>query len=293
MDLQEWREQKESGITADADVQDAAVQEQNGVDQEYHDAPEYEESDAVTDDQEGVSDTLEPDEDIEVPEAQKTAFQKALEREKRKAEERVRLEIEEQYNPYKSFFDKLGINDPAAAMQAIEQQQREQQILEQAEQLAYEQGWTDEQARVWLETQQEQQRMRDEVHDLRVSAQINELADNPDYAGIKGMKEQIKQKITASGGALTAEEAYWALGGKQRAEQMKREAEQREIAKRSKGQRTVQQDGTAASTDKQLSPQLRSEAKRLGMSEQEAIRLQDMPNDLEGFRKWKQNQRRA
>ncbi|WP_410512054.1 hypothetical protein PaeBR_18720 [Paenibacillus sp. BR2-3] len=293
MDLQAWREQKQTGIPADADVQDAAVQEEEEVEELERDADPDEIEDPAEDseiDTEGEPDP-EQDEEPELPEAQKTAFQKALEREKRKMKEEqdtMRSELEQQYNPYKSFFDQLGITDPAIALKAIE----DNRLLKQAEQLADDQGWSDDQALKYLKQRQEQHRLSEELHDLRISNQINELADNPDYAGIKGMKEQIKSKITASGGALSAEEAYWAVGGKERAAQLKRETTQREIAKRATAKRTVQTDTAAsANGEKTLPEEVRQAAKAAGISEKEARRLVDMPNDLEGYRKWKKQGR--
>lgn len=301
MNLQEWREQKETGMTAEEtqpEVQDAAVHEEpEVVEEEPIDTPEEPEDDvdpSDADDTEESSEESEEEEDIELPEAQKTAFQKALEREKRKfseREEQLKHEYEQQYNPYKSFFDQLGI-DPATAQHAIEQNR----IRQQAEQLAYDQGWTDEQAQAYLQNQLEQQRQAEELHDLRVTVQINDLADKPEFAGIKQMKDQIKQLIKESGGKLSADQAYWAIGGPDRAKQLQREAQQREIAKRAKTKRTVQTDNPASvPTEKPLPPDVKRAAQEAGISEREARRLMDMPNDLEGYRKWKasQNQRRA
>lgn len=301
MNLQEWREQKETGMTAEEtqpDVQDAAVYEEpETIDEEPIDISDEVDDDAEqidTDEPEGPSDELDDEDSIELPEAQKTAFQKALEREKRKLaerEEQLKQEYEQQYNPYKSFFDQLGI-DPATAQQAIEQNR----IRQQAEQLAYDQGWTDEQAQAYLQNQLEQQRQAEELHDLRVTVQINDLADKPEFAGIKQMKDQIKQLIKDSGGKLTADQAYWAIGGPDRAKQLQREAQQREIAKRAKPKRTVQTDNpVSVPTEKPLPPDVQRAAQEAGISEREARRLMDMPNDLEGYRKWKasQNQRRA
>ncbi|KKO51148.1 hypothetical protein [Paenibacillus sp. DMB20] len=300
MDLQTYREMKESGMTAEntqPDVQDAAVYEEpdtydDPVD--VTDDPEEDVEDTVTDDLDDTVDPTDDEEDIELPEAQKTAFQKALEREKRKLaerEEQLKKEYEEQYNPYKSFFDQLGV-DPATAQQAIERNRIQQQV----EQLAYEQGWTDDQAQAYLQNQLEQQRQAEELHDLRVTVQISELADKPEFSGIKQMKDSIKQLIKDSGGKLTAEQAYWAIGGPDRAKQLQREAQQREIAKRAKAKRTVQADNpVTVPTEKPLSPDVKRAAVEAGISEKEARRLMDMPNDLESYRKWKstQNQRRA
>lgn len=287
MDLQAWRNQQKTGIPADADVQDAAVQEEEVEDLEAEEAEE----EVIDSDDESEADAEVQDEEPALPEAQKTAFQKALEREKRKMKEEqdtMRSELEQQYNPYKAFFDQLGIQDPSIALKAIE----DNRLRKQAEQLADDQGWTDDQALQYLRQRQEQHRLSEELQDLRVANQINELADNPDYAGIKGMKEQIKGKIAASGGALSAEEAYWALGGKERAAQLKRETAQREIAKRSTAKRTVQTDTSAVpSGDKPLPVEVRQAAKAAGISEKEARRLVDMPNDLEGYRKWKKQGR--
>lgn len=298
MNLQEYREQKETGMTAEdtqPDVQDAAVQEEVNPEVDVTvDVTDEQEETVESDALEDVADESSDEEDIELPDAQKTAFQKALEREKRKLaerEEQLKQEYEQQYNPYKSFFDQLGI-DPATAQQAIESNR----IKQQAEQLAYEQGWTDEQAQAYLQNQMEQQRQAEELHDLRVTVQINDLADKPEFSGIKQMKDQIKQLIKDSGGHLNAEQAYWAIGGPERAKQLQREAQQREIAKRSKVTRTVQSDNPAVvPTEKPLPPEVKKAAQLAGISEKEARRLLEMPNDLEGYRKWKasQNQRRA
>ncbi|OZB90065.1 hypothetical protein [Paenibacillus sp. XY044] len=300
MNLQEWREQGDSGMTAEdtqPDVQDAAVQEEiepEIVDdyEQVEDTSDYEDDDIDPDASEDTPDDSEDEGDINLPEAQKTAFQKALEREKRKLaerEEQLKKEYEEQFNPYKAFFDQLGV-DPATAQQAIERNR----IQQQAAQLAYEQGWDEDQAQAYLQGQLEQQRQSDELHDLRVTVQIGELADKPEFTGIKQMKEPIKQLIKDSGGRLTAEQAYWAIGGPERAKQLQREAQQREIAKRSKAKRTVQKDETGSiPSEKPLPPEIQLAAKEAGISDKEARRLMDMPNDLESYRKWKQKQRRA
>ncbi len=302
MNLQEYRERNVTGMTAEEtqpDIQDAAVYEESEiVEEEKVDITDEEVTEDVqdidSDEPEDRSDASEDKDDIELPEGQKTAFQKALEREKRKLaerEEQLKQEYEQQYNPYKAFFDQLGI-DPMTAQQAIEQNK----IRQQAEQLAYEQGWTDEQAQAYLQNQIEQQRQAEELQDLRVTVQINDLADKPEFSGIRQMKDQIKQLIKDSGGKLTADQAYWAIGGPERAKQMQREAQQREIAKRSKAKRTVQTDNpVSVPTEKPLPPEVKRAAQEAGISEREARRLIDMPNDLEGYRKWKasQNQRRA
>jgi len=297
MNLEQWREQKESGMTAEEtqpEVQDAAVHEDPDTYDEHIDVTDEVEEDIEPEEVEDTTDDSEYEDDIELPESQKTAFQKALEREKRKLaerEEELKQEYEQQYNPYKSFFDQLGI-DPATAQQAIERNRIQQQV----EQLAYEQGWTDEQAQAYLQNQIEQERQADELNDLRVTVQINDLSDKPEFAGIKQMKDQIKQLIKESGGRLTADQAYWAIGGPERAKQLQREAQQREIAKRAKAKRTVQADNpSVVPTEKPLPPEVKQAAAEAGISEREARRLMDMPNDLEGYRKWKasQNQRRA
>lgn len=297
MNLQDWRDQRESGMTAEdtqPDVQDAAVYEEQEPDtfdeQEVDVITDEAEEDIEPDEAEDTSEASDDEEDIELPEEQKTAFQKALEREKRKLaerEEQLKQEYEQQYNPYKAFFDQLGV-DPATAQQAIERNR----IQQQAEQLAYEQGWTEDQAQAYLQNQLEQQRQAEELHDLRVSVQINELADKPEFAGIKQMKDQIKNFIKDSGGKLTAEQAYWAIGGPDRAKQLQREAQQREIAKRAKTKRTVQRDNpVSVPTEKPLSPEIKRAAAEAGISEKEARRLSEMPNDLESWRKWKASQK--
>lgn len=306
MNIDEYRAQQQSGIPADADGQDAADYEYEAGAYNEHEPEgdaEYEEgqeeapddqADVETDDPEA-----DPDDEVELPDDQKTAFQKMRERELRKMEEkfeREKAQLEQQYNPYKSFFEQLGIDDPAQAMQAVRENQARQQLQQQAEQYAYEYGWSEEQAAQYVQSTLAHQKQAEELQDLRVSMQVNELAAKPEYAGIKDMKDQIKSLITESGGTLTAEQAYWAIGGRDRAVQMKREAEQRAIAKRAKGTRTVQKDTPASAMGgaKPLPDDLRMAAKAAGVSDAEARKLMDMPNTLDEWREWKKkNQRRA
>lgn len=305
MNIDDYRAQQQSGIPADADGQDAADYEQDAEaynENEPEGDAEYEEGEEeAPDDQADVEadDSEDDGGELDLPEGQKTAFQKALEREKRKMQaerERERAELEQRYNPYKTFFDQLGIEDPTQAMQAVREQQERQRLQQQAQQYAYEYGWDEQQAEQYIQQQMAQQKQQEELQDLRVSVQINELASNKDYVGIKDMKPQIKALILESGGRLTAEQAYWAIGGRERAAQMKREAEQREIAKRAKGSRTVQKDtpGSPTGGAKPLPDDVVAAAREAGISQDEARRLMEMPNDLEGYRKWKaKNKRRA
>lgn len=285
MDLATYREQKETGMTAEPEVQ---TEVQDAAEQEVQDEVEDVDTDTEdTEDTETPSDESDEQEDVEVPENQKTAFQKALEREKRKireaAEQELRTQLEQQYQPHKKFFESLGI-DPEQAERAIE----EQRIRQQAAELAEQNGWDDDQAQYYLQQQIQQQRQQQEIHELRVSVQINDLADNPEYPGIKEMKQKLTQFI-AQNPNLNVEQAYWAVGGKQLADQLRREAEQREIAKRQKPKRTVQSDHAIATTGEKPLPQdILQQARRMGMSEQEARRLMNFDiNSLEEYRKQK------
>lgn len=273
MTLEAFRAAKESGVNLYDNVQqeDAAPEQ----------VIEHEESQDIEIEQ----DSHEPEQDVDpdpIPQEHQSAWAKRAERERRKAAEetetRLKAEYEAQINPYKAFFDKLGVK-PEDALQVMEQNRMRQE----AENLAYANGWTDEQAQMYMQNQQNQKEMRD----LRVSVQINDLADTADYPGIKQMKAPISDYISRNP-AATVTEAYYAVGGQSLVQQIKREAEQREIAKRSTAPRKVVSD--APSNNKGPEP-LTTEAvafmKRTGMSEAK-FREQYMgegPKNLEEFRK--------
>src|SRR5690606_27967610 len=105
-------------------------------------------------------------------------------------------------------------------------------------------------------------------------SQINRLKDNPDYAGIGQMGKDILSIIDKSAGALNVEEAYWALGGSKRAEQIRLETQAREAEKRRQKPRTVITDTpTTTAGEKPLPPEIARDAERMGISAAEARRL--------------------
>lgn len=258
MTQDDFREQ-ESG----EEVVDAALQEHDEVieQEEIVDGPELEEVD---------HDLADDDDDLpQLSDKEKTAFERRMEREKVKLQEKLEAELkqqyESQYGRHKQVVELLG-GDP----DAIEKRIRDNQIAQEAQRLAEANGWDDEQMNWWY-NQQKQDR---EVKELRVQMQISRLRDNPDYAGIAGMEKEILKKIEQTGGALSAEEAYWALGGKNRAEQIRLEAQVRESAKRTQKLRTVLTDSPTSGTgEKPLSPEIAREAERMGISAAEARRL--------------------
>ena len=291
--LAAYRQMKESGIDPYAAMEqvDAAPTPEVTEQQEVQET-EYTQD---TDDNADLSDdtVTADDEPIIIPQEQQTAFQKALEREKRKARETAEKKYSEQFekeytdklNPYKQFFDQLGI-DPQTAMQAIEQNK----IKQEAEQLAYNNGW-DEQQTQWYMQQQQQSK---ELHELRVSVQINDLSDTPDYPGIKGMKGQISDMIRQNPN-MNVQQAYWAVGGQSLAQQLKREAEQREIAKRSQTKRTVVSDSPITQTGPvPLTPEAVTFMRQNNMTEAQVRQLMqdDFPKDLQTFRKMRNQGRK-
>ena len=152
----------------------------------------------------------------------------------------------------------------------IEQRIREQRVVNEAQRIADQNGWDEDQTRWYIEQQKQQQ----ELKELRVQMQINRLRNNPDYAGIASMEREILDKVDRTNGALSVEEAYWALGGKNRAEQIRLEAQVREAEKRKKQPRTVLTDSpTSNVSEKPLSAEVMREAERMGISASEARRL--------------------
>lgn len=284
MDRDTYRELKESGgLVADAALQEEATEEVG----EETEVEEAETEDTETDDGE-ESDVTEPDEPDDLPplsEKEKTAFEKRMERERAKAEEKIRQELQEEYEQkygkHKSVIELLG-GDP----DAIEKRIREGEMSRKAQQLAEQNGWDEEQTTWYIE----QQKQAQELKELRVQSQINRLKDNPDYAGISQMEKEILSKIDKSAGALSVEEAYWALGGPKRAEQIRLEAQAREAEKRRQKPRTVITDTPTSNTgEKPLPPEIAREAERMGISAAEARRLmsKDTPKTIDEYRQRK------
>lgn len=259
MDQNEFRALKESGEL----VTDAALQEEKPVVVEVEEEVESE----VTEDVEEVETTDEVIEDDlpELSEKEKSAFEKRMERERTKLEEKIRAESEEKYGKHKSVIDLLG-----GDVELVEKRIRDNQMATQAQKLAEQNGWDDEQTQWYIDQQKQQQ----ELKELRVQMQINKLKDNPDYAGISAMEKDILSKIDKTGGALTVEEAYWAMGGPKKAEQIRLEAQMRESEKRKKTPRTVLTDSATSTTgEKPLPPEIVQQAERMGISAAEARRL--------------------
>lgn len=267
-----------------ANVQDAAAPEQSEIptdveDYDFDDTPEVTEGD-----EHGYEDFQEPDtgdyddEEPELSPKEKTAFEKRMERERRKLEEELSKQLEEKYSKHSRVIEKLG-GDPDKIEQYLEEQRIQQEVSAQAQQLAYNNAWDDEQTQWYINNQMEQRRqqmqqnqLQQEIAQLRLESQINELRDNPDFAGINTMKKEIADIVSKSNGQLTVSQAYWALGGEQRAKQMQRETEQRAAAKRRN--RVVAKDTpSAASTEQAIPANILAQAKALNMSEQEIREL--------------------
>lgn len=225
-------------------------------------------------------------EEPELSPKEKTAFEKRMERERRKLEEALSKQYEDKYSKHKRVIEQLG-GDP----DVIEQRLREQQIVNEAQQLAEQYGWDDQQYQ-WHIAQKQQQiqqeNLQKELADLRIANQINDLRDNPEFAGIQTMRKEISDIVGRSNGTLSVEQAYWALGGAKRNQQTKREAEQRAAVQRR--QRVVANDApAAASTEKALPPDVLAQAAALGMSPAEVRELMSFEgiNNINDYRKSK------
>lgn len=283
MDQNEYRDLKESGGLVD----DAGQHEPEQREEETVTNDDVE--DTSPDEQEDTVDESETDEDDDLPqlsEKEKTAFEKRRERDERKMREKLEAELnqqyEQRYGKHKQIIEMLG-GDP----EAIEKRIRENQMMAEANRLAEQNGWDDETTRWYVEQQKQQQ----ELKELRVQMQINRLKDNPEYAGIGAMEKEILSKIDRSNGALSVEEAYWALGGPKRIEQIRLEAQMRESEKRKRQVRTVLTDAPTPNTaEKPLPPEIMKEAERMGISAAEARRLmsKEPAENIDEWRKRKQ-----
>jgi hypothetical protein len=276
MNREEFEQEKETGVKLEE--QDAAVQEEEIVDEEVETDIEDREEDQEDD----------SEDDLDIPEEQKTAFAKRLEREQKKIREQTEKELEQRleqkyeqkYSKHDSIIERLG-GDPDQVERMINDNEMKSKVYRLAEQ----EGWDEEQIQWYIQQQKKDQ----EVQELKVQVAINDLKDNPDYAGIGSMKKEIQTMISRSGGAIDVKQAYWALGGEKRAEQLRRETEQRNIVKRSKAKRTVQSDSPTSTTgDKPLDAENERIRQKMGLSLKEAkALLNDTPNNLEAYRKKK------
>lgn len=292
MDQNEYRKLKESGETVtDAALQDA---ETEVVDDQFEEEIPAEEE--VTEEQEqeesgDASEATESDEEEEPEQLtpkEKTAFEKRLERERAKLEEKLRTELEQQaeqkYSKHREAIEALGGN-PDALLAAA----RDAKLQQEAQSLAERNGWSDEETRWYVD----QQKQAQELKELRVQMQINRLKDQPDYLGIDKMEKEIAAKIDKSNGALTVEEAFWALGGPKKVEQVKLEAQQREAARRTQPTRTVVKDAPSTSVgEKPLPPSVLAEAKQMGISEAEARKLYNA-KPAETIDEWRERRKKA
>jgi len=107
------------------------------------------------------------------------------------------------------------------------------------------------------------------------------------------MKGQISEMIRQNPN-MNVSQAYWAVGGQSLAQQLKREAEQREIAKRSQTKRTVVSDSPITNTGPApLTPEAITFMRQNNMSEAQVRQLMqdDFPKDLQTFRKMKQGRK--
>ena len=253
---------------------------QNTENTEDIETTETTESEEITDSAESTEaeETTDDNEDLpELPPEQKNAFQKRLEREQKKIRDQVEAESIAKYAKHQKIIDSLG-GDPDAIEKAFQEQEWAKE--------AQSQGYEKPEESAWYIAQKKQQA---ELNELRVKVQINELKDDPLYAGIKGSEKEIQAFMTRTGS--TAKEAYWAIGGEARAQQLKREAEQRAIVKKAQPKRTVQSDSSTgdAGALPPLPADIEVQRRQMGISHQEALDLlgSDYAN-IDDYRKQKQ-----
>lgn len=273
MSLEQFRQAKATGVdlTAQPEVEEDAAPIEQDIQQEQEDPQEI-----TQEHQEEV------DDEPQIPQEQQSAWSKRAERERRKAAEetetRLKSEYEAQINPYKAFFDQLGVT-PEQALASIEQNR----IKQEAENLAYQNGWDEQQTQMYMR----QQELERKQTDMTVNLRVYELSETPDYPGIKQMKGAITDFIRANP-RVPVEQAYWAVGGANLATQLKREAEQREIAKRGQTKRTVISDApTDMKGPEPLTPEAVAFMRRTGMSEDQVRMMMkdEGPSNLEEYRK--------
>lgn len=297
--LEEFRNQTGEFAEDTAPVLDAEVPEQEEpaeVEETETEELEQEEYEEEAFESEQEPDTGDSEDDVtELSPKEKTAFEKRLERERRKLEEQLSKQLEEKYSKHQRVIEKLG-GDPDKIEQFLQEQQMQQEIAAQAQQMAEFNGWDQDQTQWYINDQMQkrqaelqQQQLQRELQELRLANEINDLRDNPDFPGIISMKKEIADLVSKSNGTLNVSQAYWALGGERRAQQMKREAEQRAAVQ--KRNRVVAKDNpTAASTDKAIPSNVLAQARQFGMSEKEIREL--MSFDAKNINEYRQKKKK-
>lgn len=274
MDQEEYRQAKETGeLVSDADLQNEEI-----VEQEVEATVEVIENE----DREPFEEvTSEEDNEPELTPKEKTAFEKRMERENKKIREQLEEQYKQKYSKHDEVIASMG-GDPDRILNAA----KEAQMLREANRLAEQNGWDEDQTQ-WYVNQRKQEQ---ELKVLRVQMQINNLKDNVDYAGIASMEKEILAKIDKSNGSLSVDEAYWALGGHKKAEQLKLDAQMREIEKRKQTPRTVLTDSTTTHTqEKPLPDDVARDARKMGVSEATARKMMngEIPNTIDDYRRMK------
>lgn len=285
--LDEYRNNTGEFAEQSAEEQDAAVQTEET---EVEDAEETEQEETPVD---GLEES-ETEEEPELSPKEKTAFVKRLEAEKKKIAEQLRAELKSEYTAHEEVVRTLG-GDPAKILEKIRRNEENARIQSQADALAQQYGWSDQEHQQFIQNEvnradqeQQQRQTQRELQELRIQNEINKLAKRPEYNGIDALEQEIIAKVNQSNGSLTAGEAFLALGGEKRMQQIKRETEQRMVAERSK-KRTVLKDSSAVpSGEKPLSPDILQQAKKLGLTEKEARELMDFDaSNVSEYRKKK------
>lgn len=279
MNREEFNAAKQTGEL----VTDAALQEEpleTVIEEVEVDGDEF--------DEELETEVEEIEEDDDLPaltDKEKTAFDKRLERERVKLEEKLRKEIGDEsdlkYSKHREAIEAIG-GDPDKIIEAA----REASLKREAEDLGERNGWTEEDKQFYVE----QKKQQIELKELRIQRQIDKLKSDPDYAGIASMEKEILAKIDKSNGQLSVDEAYWALGGAKKAAQIKLDATMREAEKRKKANRTVLTDTQSQQTaEKPLPSDVLKDAERMGITPEEARRLMagDSPKNINEYRQSK------
>ena len=278
--LEEYQQYIESGgkSSDELTLEDAAPAEETETigsevievepEENQDESDEAEELEDSEEDLEGEPEGDYREEGDKLPEKQQTAFQKRLEREKRKLEEEIRKQVEEQYTAHNTFFQTLGV-DPQTAIQAMEQQAKRNEALRLQE--AY--GWDDNETSLYL-----RQRELEEAHtQLRIQNEILALQNNPQYEGLNTLRPQIETMVKRNP-QMTVEQAYWAVGGPTLVEQTRLEAKAREAARRAKPKRkVVTETVTPANSGNDLTPEMIATMRMFGLTEKEVQALAKAP----------------
>lgn len=209
---------------------------------------------------------------------------------KSRVQEIIRQRIAETHAKYKDYDTLKGLAEQLEKLTGLDVNTINQQLSAYAQQIVAHQTGIPPQLSSQLDaTQREALKAREENLNIRLDLEEERLKNNPLYADLKDNQE-VRQAVRdyAKKMGVSLEQAYWAVQGSKRVEQVQRETEQRVLAelqaKAAYG--GVMGDSSQEIRDLGLTPDEIGAARLLGMDPKEYAALKKA-EDLDAYRSLK------